>query len=367
VNRADWYDPEVHPKLLSFCRHYDTTILPARPRTPRHKGKVERGIGYVKGNGLKGRSFPDLAAQNEYLRLWEAQVADHRIHGTTRKQVGPRFEQVERPALLPLPPGRFPCFHEGQRIVHRDGHVEVEKAYYSVPPEFVGRSVWVRWDTHMVRVFNLRMEQVAAHARREPGGRSTSRQHLASEKISVLERGAGWMLGRARQIGPQTGRWAARVLQQRGLPGMRVLQGLLATARKHKAEQIEKACELALTHGLLRLRSLRELLANPQRQQQLPFMQEHALIRPLDHYGRIVPLTLRPDANNGNGEFIAWEGTSALPSQKGPARTDGQAPCTVRPPAAALGSLSSGALSSAPADPTLRPADPQVNKKEGRP
>ena len=48
VTHADWYDPDINPKLNEFCNHYGTVILPTRPYTPRHKGKIERGIGYVK-------------------------------------------------------------------------------------------------------------------------------------------------------------------------------------------------------------------------------------------------------------------------------------------------------------------------------
>ncbi len=153
VKRADWYDPELNPKIEAFCRHYGTVILPAKPYTPRHKGKIERGIGYVRGNALKGRTFATLNEQNAHLAEWESSTADTRIHGTTRRQVGKVFQEVERESLLPLGPGRFPLFREGQRTVHRDGHVEVDKAYYSVPPEYVGRRVWVRWDGRLVRIY----------------------------------------------------------------------------------------------------------------------------------------------------------------------------------------------------------------------
>jgi len=88
VSKADWYDPQLNPKVESFCKHYGCVILPSRPYMPRHKGKVEAGVDYVKENGLKGRQFPTLAKQNEHLRHWERTVADTRIHGTTRKQVG---------------------------------------------------------------------------------------------------------------------------------------------------------------------------------------------------------------------------------------------------------------------------------------
>lgn len=76
VKAADWYDAELHPKINDFCKHYGFALVPTRPRTPRHKGKTERGVGYVKGNALKARTFASLAEQNQYLDQWEATVAD---------------------------------------------------------------------------------------------------------------------------------------------------------------------------------------------------------------------------------------------------------------------------------------------------
>lgn len=134
VTVADWFDPELNPKILDFARHYGFTFLPTKPYMPRHKGKVENGVDYVQSNALKGRSFESVEDQNVFLLDWEANVADTRIHGTTRKQVRQVFEEIEKGALLPLPEERFPLYQEGKRKVHRDGHVEVEKSYYSVPP-----------------------------------------------------------------------------------------------------------------------------------------------------------------------------------------------------------------------------------------
>ena len=147
VNKADWFDPDLNPKVEAFCKHYGTVILPTKPYRPRHKGKIESGIKYVRQNALKGHVFRSLQEQDQHLQNWERQVADQRIHGTTKQQVKHRFEQVERAALMALPSERFPFFHEAERKVHRDGHVEVDKAYYSVPPEYLGHHVWVRWDT----------------------------------------------------------------------------------------------------------------------------------------------------------------------------------------------------------------------------
>jgi transposase len=134
VAQADWFDPELNPKVRSFAAHYGVAFLPTRPYTPRHKGKVESGVNYVQENALKGRAFSQLEEENAFLRTWEQSVADTRVHGTIRQQVSKVFSEVERPALRPLPAERLPFFYESRRKVHRDGHVEVAKAYYSVPP-----------------------------------------------------------------------------------------------------------------------------------------------------------------------------------------------------------------------------------------
>lgn len=289
VKKVDWFEPELNPKVRSFCEHYGTVILPTKPYTPRHKGKVEKGIDYVQDNALKGRTFGSVHRENEYLLHWEETVADTRIHGTTRKQVGKLFREVEQSALLPLPAERFPFFEEGQRRVHRDGHVEVAKSYYSVPQEYLGHEVWVRWNSHTVRVFNSRMEQIALHARQEPGRFSTHGEHIAAEKISTIERGAQWLLTKVSVVGPQTARWAEAMLADRGVEGVRVLQGLLALTKKHSSEELEAACELAWRHQAYRLRIVRTLLKRgADRQETFEFLEEHPIIRPLSEYGAFV-------------------------------------------------------------------------------
>jgi hypothetical protein len=238
---------------------------------------------------LKGHGFTSLEGENDHLVEWERTVADTRIHGTIRKQVGKLFKDVERGALQPLPVERFPFFHEGQRIVHRDGHVEVAKAYYSVPPEYLGRTLWVRWDLRLVRIFNSRLEQIAVHVRQEPGRFSTQDQHIAEQKRSGVERGAVHLLGRARQIGEHTARWAEAMIQARGVEAVRVLYGLLSLANRHEADRIERACEVAFSHGAYRLKTIRQLLKRDAPEQEtFDFLGEHPIIRPLSEYGKLV-------------------------------------------------------------------------------
>lgn len=148
-----------------------------------------------------------------------------------KKQVRKMFE-AERPMLQPLPDEPFPFFHEGRRKVSRDAHVEVAKAYYSVPPEYLGREVWTRWDSRLVRIFNDQLEQIAVHGRVEPGRFNTMRAHIADAKISAVERGAEYLLSRAARIGDEAGRWAKAMLDERGIEGVRVLQGFVGLAKK---------------------------------------------------------------------------------------------------------------------------------------
>jgi transposase len=297
VARADWYDPEIHPKLQSFAAHYGTVFLPTKPYTPRHKGKVESGVKYVKNNALKGRTFPTLADENQFLLDWESSTADKRIHGTTKKQVGKAFEQSERAALLSLPIERFAFFHEARRVVHRDGHVEVDKAFYSVPPEYVGRRLWARWDGRLVRVFNDRWEQVAIHAKAEPGRFRTAAAHIPQEKVSAVERGTDALLRQVAAIGPQTRQWAEAMTAARGVEGVRVLVGLKHLAGKYDSEALEQACEVALSHAAYRLRTIRRLLSHQaaQRQKQFAFLEEHPIIRPLSDYSLDSLLAFRKD------------------------------------------------------------------------
>lgn len=285
VKRADFYDPELNPKVESFCRHYGVTILPTKPYTPRHKGKVEAGVDYVQENALKGRRFESLREQNLFLKDWEKNVADTRIHGTTRRQVRKHFEESERSALLPLPLDRFPFFQEGRRRVHRDGHVEVERSFYPVPPEYLNRDVWARWDPRVVRIFNRKMEPIAVHCRVEPGRFAQEPNFIPKEKISAIEKGADYLLRKTRRVGLETGRWAEAMHKERGIQGTRVLVGLLSLAKRYPAEKIDEACRTARRHGAFRLRVIRELMKRqPPEQRSLEFLSEHPIIRDISEY-----------------------------------------------------------------------------------
>lgn len=289
VIKADWYDPELHPKLIEFCKHYGISFLPTRPGTPRHKGKVERGVAYAQ-NAIKGREFNSLAEQNEFLSHWEMTVADTRIHGTTKQQVLEAFEKNERPHLGPLPQERFPYYQESQRRVYRDGHIAVGRAYYSVSPEYIGCDVWVRWNSKMVRVLNQRLETIATHCTVEPGRFSTNSKHIDPRKTHSIERGVEHLLGKVRFLGVHALRWAEDTLEARGIEAARTIQGLLSLCRKYESSQIDRACQSAWRSKCHSYRAIKTLLEREATTTQatMEFMDDHPVIRSITEYGEFV-------------------------------------------------------------------------------
>jgi transposase len=294
VTKADWYDPDINPKILAFCEHYGTVMLPTKVRTPRHKGKVERAVDYAQENALRGHTFPSLNAQNAHLREWEKSVADTRIHGTTRRQVAELFAE-EAGSLKPLPPSLFPCFREGTRKCGMDGHIEVDKAYYSVPPEFTRRNVFVRWDGRMVRVLHpSTMAEVRVHVKVDPGKFSTNQADICKEKINSLEHGEHYLMKQIALVGDDVHQWAKQMVANRGIPGVRVLQGALHLTRKYKREDLQYACREAIKLEAWHLKDLRGLLTvsatSKPEQAELPLEQNHDISRPLKDYALSDPL-----------------------------------------------------------------------------
>jgi transposase len=289
VLKTDWADPDLNPKLIDFARHYGTHILPCLPKVPEHKGKVESGVKYIKSNALAGRSFSSLAQLNQFLAHWEKTVADVRIHGTTKRQVAQLFS-LEQPALLRLPDGLFPWFREAPRKVHRDGHVEVEKAFYHVPPEYLRRDVWVRFDSRQVRIFVQEkdggLKQIQVHRRLEPGQFTNARGIGGGQ--GTLQANLRYWLGRAGSLGSGCEQWANTVAAQRQIGAIRTLMGLVALTDRHSLSQLNRACEQACAKGTWRLRDVRAQLEAPQIQPPLNFEEHHPLIRNLSEYGLFI-------------------------------------------------------------------------------
>jgi transposase len=293
VIKADWYDPEINPKLAEFCRHYGVSVLPCRPATPQHKGKVERGVAYVRNNALKGRRFASLEAENLHLANWENQVADKRIHGTTCKQVAALFAE-EHPHLGPLPATLFPCYQEARRTVGRDSFVEVARSFYEAPPEYIGRQVWVRWDGRVVRILNDRAEQVQMHIRIEPGKFSRTLGTGGHSRPVVAS--CRYWVERLGLLGASCQGWAQGLVDARGPEALRTLMGLWGLNKTHSSAALNAACQSAQASGARRLKDIKRLLCEPAAARQMTFAESHPLIRDLNIYSEFITHT--HDAQN---------------------------------------------------------------------
>jgi transposase len=283
------YEPVLNPVYLAFAKHTGFAPLPCLPRKPEHKGKTESGVGYTKNNALHALTFDSLEAQNAHLRHWNQTWARTRIHGTTKRQVWAVFVEAERPALQPLPDKPFQYFHIGARKVHADGHIEVERAYYSVPHRFVGQSLTVHFNAEWVKV--LYQTDVVAFHRKAPAGHfQTDKQHLPENKCLSTEEFQARLLRRCQDLGRDCYLWALNALQTKDQLALRAIQGVVRLQQKYPTATINQACERALKLNSVRYSTVKllcddqEEAITAQASTQLELLQEHELIRSLGEY-----------------------------------------------------------------------------------
>lgn len=289
VARACLYDPDISEIYAAFAKHWGFVPLPSRPRHPQEQGINERGNSYLKDNALKGRRFDSLEDLDTFLKRWNRTIARVRIHGTTRKQVYTHFLEVEKPALKPVPRERFSLFAVGTRTVHPDGHVEVARAFYSVPDRLVGEEVHICWDERLVRVY-YHGECVGVHNRAPAGTFTTLDEHRPDHKPARQQAYQANLLIKAEHIGDRALSWAKGAIEDRGVRAYRLLQGMISLTRKHPKERVDWACGIALERGVFRYRPLRRLVeqAAARTPIQPPLIQSHELIRDLSEYTKEV-------------------------------------------------------------------------------
>jgi transposase len=252
----DIYDPSVNPLYRDVLSHYGAVALPCRVRDPDRKGKVESGVGHAKNTPLRGLRFESLEEGQRYLDRWETRWADTRIHGTTKRQVAQMFAE-ERPFLLPLPAEPFRFYQYGERSVHLDGCVEVEAAYYSAPPGWVGRLVAVQWDGRHVRILDPKTGLLLREHLRQQRGRHRIQ---AEDRPAHTPPETGQLLWRAGRAGKHIGPLCVQIHQREKQEGVRRIQGVLALARKFGIDPVDDACAAALEVGVPTYRFVRRYL-----------------------------------------------------------------------------------------------------------
>lgn len=277
----DIYDPSLNPLYRDVLAHYGAVALPCRIKDPDRKGKVESGVGHAQRTPLKGKRFESLEEAQAYLDRWETNCADTRIHGTTKRQVAVMFAE-EKPALLPLPLEPFRYYQHGQRVVHLDGCVEVEAAYYGLPPGWIGQHVQVQWDELFVRILDPKSGQLLReHVRQRRGGYRFLEQDLSPRRPFQVSQ----LLWRAERAGAQIGCLCNHIYNQQGQLGIRRIQGVLSLAKKYGTTATEDACAVALEMGVREYQFVRRYL---ERTPQPSLRQIDPLIRELVHYRDLI-------------------------------------------------------------------------------
>lgn len=246
VVKADACAPRLNDTFVEYAQARGFVIDPARVRSPDDKPRVERQVGYVRESFFRGEEFRDLSDARERAELWCRTTAGQRVHGTTQRRPIEQFEIEEKACLLPAPAGRYDVPIHADVTVHRDHHLRVDRALYSVPTVYIGEKVHVRADRELVRV-SLRGVLIKTHPRQPPGGRSTDPADYPETKAIYATRDIASLARLAHREGGFVGVYADRLLLG-PLPWsrMRHVYRLLGLVRRFGRRRVNLACERAL-------------------------------------------------------------------------------------------------------------------------
>ena len=265
VHKASRYEPDLNPAYQELASHYGTTVLPARPRAPRDKAKVEAAVQHVERwimAPLRNQTFFSLGELREAVVPRLAALNERPF----KKTDGSRrswFEDLDRPALKPLPAERYEYAEWRKARVNIDYHIQVAHALYSVPHPLGRCEVDVRLTAHTVEIFH-KHRRVAAHLRiHRKGGYATDPAHMPASHRAH----AGWtpsgLIAWGQRTGPHTAAFVEQLLNSRPHPeqGYRSCLGLKGLLRAYGAERLEAACRRALDIGTLSYKSVKSILA----------------------------------------------------------------------------------------------------------
>jgi transposase len=264
VTRPCRYEPDLNPAYQEMARHYGTVVMPARVRHPRDKAKVESGVLVAERwilAAIRHQTFFSLAELNDRIR----QLLDRLNHRKFRKLDTTRtklFEELDRPAMRPLPAEPFSWTAIKRARVNIDYHIEIDGHYYSAPYQLVHEEVeaWISASTVEILYKGRR---VATHARSSLRGRHTTiAEHRPAKHQKYLE----WTPERFRRlaeaVGPSTAKAVSRILESRTYPeqGYRSCLGILRLGDRYSKERLESASARALHFQALSYKSVKSIL-----------------------------------------------------------------------------------------------------------
>ena len=251
VTAADGLSPRLNAAFVEYAQARGFVIDPARVRHPQDKGRVERSVQYVQTSLFAGEAFSTLAEAQRAAERWCRGTAGERIHGTTRQRPAEHFARDEKELLLPFAEEAYEVASWSEVRVHRDHHLTVGKALYSVPSPYLGERVQVRNGRDLVRIYH-QGQLIKTHPRVAPGQRSTDPADYPPGVRELACRDQQALLAQAQQAGPALGLYAERLLAApQPWTRMRHVYRLLGLVRRYSAPVVEQACARALEAEVL--------------------------------------------------------------------------------------------------------------------
>ena len=293
ITRPCRYEPGVNRTYEDLAAHYGAVVVPARPRKPRDKAAVEGAVLLAQRwilARLRDETFFSLGALNQAIRVLLDELNDRPMKklGVSRRAL---YEQLDRPALQPLPATRYVLAQWKLCRLNIDYHVLVERHAYSVPFQLLREQVEIRYTTTTVEVF-FKGRRVSSHRRRYDGQPSTVAEHMPSAHRAHAEWTPSRLIRWAEKVGPATGELVARILESRPHPeqGYKAVLGLMRLGRQHGNPRLDAASARAIALGSCRFHTVKNILATGQDRLPLEPPAEtaptptHANIRGADYY-----------------------------------------------------------------------------------
>jgi transposase len=267
VSKACKYDPDVNPSYQQLAAHYDTAIIPARPYKPKDKSKAEVGVQIIERwilARLRHHTFFSLHELNQCIRNLLVDVNNRpfkQLKGTRQQW----FDDIDKPALRPLPKHRYEYTEIKQVKVNIDYHVQYDDRYYSVPHHLVGEKIELHAKSKTVEMY-FHNKRVASHARSYNFGFSTVTEHMPTQHQKHHKVTQGSLMNWAKDIGDEVLTWVKAQLKRKAHPqqAFRVCIGALQLAKQYPPERLNKACFIANRHQLYRLQQLKDILLSNQ-------------------------------------------------------------------------------------------------------
>jgi transposase len=263
-------DACLHPEFLALCGYFCMQPLACERRDPESKGIVERGVRYVKQNALAGRA-EELTRFEDYLALapqWRDQVANVRLHESTRQRPVDRFEQ-ERPLLRALPAISFDTDETVPAVVSPHARIEFDGNRYSAPPRFVRRPVAIRASRDLVRVLH-EGQVVAQHVRSYERGQLIVLPDHRTAALALRKRSRGTAVeNEFDALGPEARQFHLHLKRQPVKTGVH-LRRLMNLARLYGTAELLAAIARALELATYDAAYVENLLLAERRRRELP-------------------------------------------------------------------------------------------------